>query len=148
MNPEDHAGSLAHFDASREKIDPGLKSGEAYASRLGRRGINRDRNLGVVQIDGIQCRFLLEQIGVIDVQGEIADLGKDRLPAIVVVDLEILGDQTPKRIQGQAPNPDFETEGMEFFGQARLANVFRTLDDSNSRRPTKAAESGQAGSAT
>ena len=70
-----------------------------------------------MQIDGVQCGFLLEQIGVVNVQGEIADLGKNRLPAIVIVDLEIFGHQTSKGVQRKTPDPDFQTESMEFLGE-------------------------------
>ena len=116
MNPENHARSLAHFDASREKIDSRLNSRDAYSSRLGTRRIDRDRNLRVVQIDSVECRFLLEQIGVIDIQGEIADLGQDPLPAIAIVDLEIFRHQAPKRVQRKSLNPDFQTKAVEFLG--------------------------------
>src|SRR3984893_5871878 len=91
MKLENHAGRLAHFDATREKIDSGLQASETNASRFGDCGVNWDRNLGITQIDRVKGGFLLEQIGVIDVKGEIADLGEDRLPAIVIVNLEILG---------------------------------------------------------
>lgn len=117
MNSENHAGGLAHFDATWEKIDPGLQASETNASRFGDCGINWNRNLGIMQIDGIECGFLLEQIGVIDVKREIADLGEDRLPTIVIVNLEILGHQATKRVQRQAPDPDFESKGVEFLGQ-------------------------------
>ena len=40
-----------------------------------------------------------------------------RLPAIVIVDLEILRHQAPKRVQRESPDPDFQTKGVEFLGE-------------------------------
>ena len=141
MNPEDHAGSLAHFDASGKKIDPRLKSREADTSRPGRRGVNRYRNLGIVQIDSIQGGFLLEQIGVIDVQGKIADLGKDRFACDRYRRSRDPWQPNPGRDPRLAAGPGFRGRTHGIPWSARLASVCRTLDDSNSRRPTKAAGS-------
>src|ERR1700737_3251396 len=117
MKPEDNTGGLAHFDAPWEKIDSRLKFRQAYSSRFGSRGVDRNGNLRISQIDGVKGRLLLKQIGVVDVQREIADLREDRLPAIVIVDFEIFRHQASKRIQCEAPDPDFETEGVKFLGE-------------------------------
>ena len=119
MNPEDNAGGLTYLNTSREKIDPGLNSRDAYSSRLWRRRINRYRNLGIVQIDSVERRFLLEQISVINVQGKITDLGKDRLPAAAIVDFEIFCYQASERVERETPHPDLQAETVEFLCEQR-----------------------------
>ena len=44
-----------------------------------------------LQIDRIERRFLLHEIGIVDVQREIADLGNNGLPAIALIDFNIFG---------------------------------------------------------
>ena len=84
---------------------------------LGIERIERDRYFGVVEIDGVERRLLLQKIGIVDVQGEIAYLGNDGLPAIALVDFDIFGNETPKRVQGQTPDADLETEPLKLFAQ-------------------------------
>src|SRR5271166_2001181 len=48
MNPENYTRSLAHFYASREKIDSGLNSRDAYSSRLRIRRVDGYRDFCIV----------------------------------------------------------------------------------------------------
>src|SRR6202008_1898280 len=71
----------------------------------------------VGQIDGVERRLLLQKIGIVDVEGEIAYLGDDGLPAIALIDLDIFGNETSKRFQGQTPDTDLKTEPLKLFAQ-------------------------------
>ena len=112
-----HPRRLSNLDATRKEIDPRLEIRDFDSLGLGIERIDRNRQFGVVQIDGVERRFLLQKIGIVDVQGEIAYLGNDGLPAIALVDLDVFGNETTQRVQGQTPHADLETEPLKLFAQ-------------------------------
>jgi hypothetical protein len=120
-------GSLSYLDATGEKIDSRLKISDFDSLGFGIERIERNRYFGVVQIDGVECGLLLQKIGIVDVQREIAYLGNDGLPAIALVDLDIFGNETPERVQSQTPDTNLETEPLKLFAQKGAPMLAKSL---------------------
>src|ERR1700747_739327 len=79
------------------------------------------------QIDGIQRRSVLKQVGVINIERDLIDLGQEILFLFVIKYLYVPGNQPSERVQGDLADVDIETIPGELFFQERAPMASQPL---------------------
>ena len=109
---------LADVNLFRRKINMGPQFLDLGLGRARRGGRIWNRQLGAVDIEGIEERFMVEQRRVINIERDFADDGERVLAVFEIVDPDVLRDETADRVDSEPLDRSFDAALVQFLADA------------------------------